>query len=67
MDQQVESLRGIGIPSVALTAEQMTEPTIIPEISSGHYKMVFASPELTLAKEGHLWGLSPKALILFSS
>jgi superfamily II DNA helicase RecQ len=56
MDQQVSSLEAIGIPSVALTAEQQ-EPGLFKKILEGHYKIVFVSPERTLAREGALWEL----------
>jgi superfamily II DNA helicase RecQ len=45
------------ITSIALTEKQLAEPSLYPKIISGHYKIIFASPERTLAKEGPLWEL----------
>jgi superfamily II DNA helicase RecQ len=56
MEQQADSLRASGISTVALTADKM-EPGLFDQILEGHYQIVFASPERTLAREGPLWEL----------
>jgi ATP-dependent DNA helicase RecQ len=61
MEQQSESLRAAGITSIALTAEQLEEPGVYRKLMAGDYKVIFASPERTLAKEGPLWELITKS------
>jgi superfamily II DNA helicase RecQ len=56
MDQQAEALQASGILSIALTAERV-DSGVYPRIVAGQYKVVFASPERTLAREGPLWQL----------
>jgi ATP-dependent DNA helicase RecQ len=56
MDQQAEALQACGIPSIALT-EERADSGVYPRIAAGQYKVVFASPERTLAREGPLWEL----------
>jgi ATP-dependent DNA helicase RecQ len=57
MEQQSEFLNAKNITSVALTEKQLEDPSVYTKIASGHYRMIFASPERTLAKEGPLWEL----------
>jgi superfamily II DNA or RNA helicase len=61
MEQQAESLRAKGITSIALTAAQLDEPGVHGKLIAGEYKVIFASPERTLAQEGPLWELITKS------
>jgi ATP-dependent DNA helicase RecQ len=57
MAQQTERLEQWGIPTVCLTAGVLQNPQVYPRMVAGHYKIIYASPECTLARDGALYGL----------
>jgi hypothetical protein len=49
-----------GIQAVALTQAVLEDTQVYPKVAAGHYQIVFASPEGTLARDGPRWSLLTK-------
>jgi superfamily II DNA or RNA helicase len=60
MNQQAERMETWGIKAVALTQAVLQDTQVYPKVAAGHYQIVFASPECTLARDGPLWSLLTK-------